>query len=549
MRFHILGMSHTKTTKEYSCCAFTQKVRVLCRMLTELGHTVYHYGVEGSDPICTEHVTVLSDEEFKKCHSYDWKTVPFDCNYQLPTHQEFLKNVIPAIRKRAEKNDFLLCTFGLAHKVIAEALPYLIAVESGIGYNDVFAKFKVFESYAWMHFQYGKMGMGMNPNFYDAVIPNYLEMENFPFVEKKEDFFLFLGRMNTKHKGASIADDACQAIGAKLYTAGQGDDPSLKAEHLGVLGIEEKAKWMGRAKALFCPTYYIEPFGTVSIEALACGTPVIATDFGAFTENIQQGVNGFRCRTMAEFVNAARNIDSIATEACRKSAERFSTQVVGKQYEDYFYRVLDVYIGKGFYAMPKDMPEIQKTAQYVDKGNPHLGGYTIGGDPATFYPELFDWLVDVKGVKSVIDVGCGEGHSLKYFKDKGCKVIGIDGIAQNDKLIFKHDYAKGIFRTDYEYDLAWVCEFVEHIEEKYIPNFLATLACAKMVLMTHGEPGQAGWHHVNNQTAEYWKAVMAAIGYSYNEELTKKTRELAAKNIDSYNHYRRSGMAFNRIKA
>jgi hypothetical protein len=47
MRFHILGIQHTKTTKEFSPCPFTQHTRLLCKMLTEAGHTVYHYGGEG----------------------------------------------------------------------------------------------------------------------------------------------------------------------------------------------------------------------------------------------------------------------------------------------------------------------------------------------------------------------------------------------------------------------------------------------------------------------------------------------------------------------
>jgi hypothetical protein len=145
----------------------------------------------------------------------------------------------------------------------------------------------------------------------------------------------------------------------------------------------------------------------------------------------------------------------------------------------------------------------------VDPERPHLGGYVVGGDAATFFPGLWDWLVDTWQVRSVIDVGCGEGHALKFFRDRGCCVIGIDGIEQDDRDVVTHDYATGpwsIYDEDgattrpdglTEFDLAWSCEFVEHVEERYVPNFLATFACARYVLMTHGEPGQPGWHHVN----------------------------------------------------
>ena len=54
---------------------------------------------------------------------------------------------------------------------------------------------------------------------------------------------------------------------------------------------------------------------------------------------------------------------------------------------------------------------------YIDSANPHLGGYIVGGDDATYYPHLWDWLVSARGVKSVVDVGCGEGHAARYFAD------------------------------------------------------------------------------------------------------------------------------------
>ena len=74
MRFHVLGLSHAKTHKYYSCDAFSQKVRLICKMLTELGHVVYHYGTAGSEVVCTEHIDVLSAKTFKEVHeSYDWK--------------------------------------------------------------------------------------------------------------------------------------------------------------------------------------------------------------------------------------------------------------------------------------------------------------------------------------------------------------------------------------------------------------------------------------------------------------------------------------------
>lgn len=177
----------------------------------------------------------------------------------------------------------------------------------------------------------------------------------------------------------------------------------------------------------------------------------------------------------------------------------------------------------------------------------HLGGYIIGGDEATYCPDLWKWLVEDYGVCSVIDVGCGEGHALNYFAELGCDVCGVDGVEQPDPRIIKHDYTKGKLGAkplQLHYDLCWSCEFVEHVEERYIPNFLETFACAELILMTHAEPGQLGYHHVNCQSASYWVGAMAGIGYALDEKLTAVTRELSLSNRSLYNHFARSGLAF-----
>ena len=182
---------------------------------------------------------------------------------------------------------------------------------------------------------------------------------------------------------------------------------------------------------------------------------------------------------------------------------------------------------------------------YIDDELPHLGGYIKGGDPWTWCPDLWAWFVDTHGVRSVIDIGCGEGHALRWFHEAQCLGIGIDGIPQKSECIVEWDYSKGPYEPTVDlwekgsYDLCWSCEFVEHVEEQHVPNFLATFKCASMVAMTHAEPGQPGWHHVNCQPATYWKGVLAAIGYRYAYEETMEARALARGT-----HFERSGMIF-----
>jgi SAM-dependent methyltransferase len=190
----------------------------------------------------------------------------------------------------------------------------------------------------------------------------------------------------------------------------------------------------------------------------------------------------------------------------------------------------------------------------------HLGGFHAAGDPATWFPDLWTWLVREQGVSSVIDVGCGAGHSLRYFADLGCRVIGVDGVPQDDPRIIEWDYTRGLLHSDDEFDLAWCCEFVEHVPEPYISGFLETFQAARTVLLTHAEPGQPGHHHVNCQPSGYWIDKLERAGFMFDGDLTLETRRQAFRNgfywVDGpcsetwwgfhLNHYVRSGLAFRR---
>ena len=129
-----------------------------------------------------------------------------------------------------------------------------MSVEFGVGYGGVFSQYKVFESYAWMHSIYA---MFKNPtlvdgNFYDAVIPGYLEPEMFPLQEKKEDYYLYVGRM-VDRKGLIVAQHVCKELGVKLIMAGPGNNPKIEyGEWVGPVGPEERAKLMGGAIAPIC---------------------------------------------------------------------------------------------------------------------------------------------------------------------------------------------------------------------------------------------------------------------------------------------------------
>lgn len=186
----------------------------------------------------------------------------------------------------------------------------------------------------------------------------------------------------------------------------------------------------------------------------------------------------------------------------------------------------------------------------------HLGGCILEGDIGTFAPQVWDRLIELYKPKTVIDVGCGAGYSLKYFLDKHLDGIGVEGfMTAVDKSPVKgnivvHDYTKGPFVAPSEFDLAWCCEFVEHVEARYMPNFMTTFTKCKYVAMTHAVPGQPGYHHVNCQEAKYWIDIFDQYGFDYLESESLILRKLLYNEDGSWkpngSHVRSTLMVFRR---
>ena len=362
-RFHLLGLVHLPVSERYMGCAFTQKIVKMSKMLLNLGHEVYLYGAESSDAPCTEFIQThtLSDirQEWGDGDNrfdigYDWKGWGFRHDFnktRTKTTLKFNDSAAVGINARKRDDDFLLLMQGVYQKPVADMVNLWLTTEPGIGYRGSYTRFRAFESSYLMNFTYGSEHpkKSINGHYWDRVIPNYFEAKDFPFVEKKEDYFFFIGRM-IRRKGVRTAAQTVEAIGGKLILAGQ-QDPSFdiktlpdSSEYIGYVDPEKRAELMGKAKGVFVPTTYLEAFGGVNVEAQLCGTPAITTNFGVFPETVVHGKTGFRCDVLQDFVNAALKVDELDPQEIRDHAERYLTDNVQWEFQKWWDDMYQLYL-------------------------------------------------------------------------------------------------------------------------------------------------------------------------------------------------------------
>jgi len=187
---------------------------------------------------------------------------------------------------------------------------------------------------------------------YAATIHHGIPIEEFPFDAEGSDDLLFFGRMHPD-KGAADAIRAAIATDHRLLMAGiiQDEDyyrrqvaPFIDGERIvfnGPVGGRARTRALGHAKALLHLIGFAEPFGLSVIEAMACGTPVIAYNKGSMPELIEHGVTGFLVDSFEEAVAAIGRVGEIDRHACRRAVEeRFTVERMADRYLSLYEKIL-----------------------------------------------------------------------------------------------------------------------------------------------------------------------------------------------------------------
>jgi glycosyltransferase involved in cell wall biosynthesis len=187
-----------------------------------------------------------------------------------------------------------------------------------------------------------------------GTVPNGIDATTYPYSDDKQGYVLFLGRI-CPDKGPHLAIDAARSAGRRIIVAGKCLEPSERAyfvseiqprlgpgvEFYGEADASAKRELLTNASCLVFPICWGEPFGMVMIEAMACGTPVVALRRGSVPEVIVDGRTGFVCETPEELPCAIARVGSLHPSECRTHVEdRFSTSLMVRRYEAVYRKVL-----------------------------------------------------------------------------------------------------------------------------------------------------------------------------------------------------------------
>ena len=185
-------------------------------------------------------------------------------------------------------------------------------------------------------------------------IPNGVDLQRLHPGPRKEGFALALGRI-CPEKGFHLALDAARAAGVPLRLGGEvfpypehqryfreEIEPRLDRlrRFLGPVGLERKRHLLATARCVVVPSQIAEACPLVALEALACGTPVVASPLGALPAIVDPGRTGFLVSTIPEMAEAIRRADTLDPAECRREAERrFSAEVMTARYLDLYHRL------------------------------------------------------------------------------------------------------------------------------------------------------------------------------------------------------------------
>jgi glycosyltransferase involved in cell wall biosynthesis len=366
----VIAPFHETLEAKNSCCAFSQKALKFSKMMQAQGYEVVEYANSPSESECAIKIPMLTREELDQLAGKRESTQFHGAKAIVgsPHWTEFDKRLKVALSERVKDGDIICHPFGRSHIDLPKLFPKQFHVETGIGYPDApFGCYRIFESYCWMAYHQGKHlyfdangrvlmkdslpVIGRSGSDYEWVVPNYFDLDEWKPSYAPGKYVLFFGRI-CSDKGMDIVKAIAEA-GVKVKVAGQGDMTPWKhpnLEYLGPILGKDRNELLANATCMLMPTRFVEPFGGSGVEAALCGSPLLSSDFGAFAETVDHGLTGYRCHTLADWLEGIKRAPELSRRlVAHRARQLYSLETCGKQYDRIFTQISDLK-GDGWYT-------------------------------------------------------------------------------------------------------------------------------------------------------------------------------------------------------
>lgn len=308
--------------------------------LVELGHEVTLFSAAGAQTRATE----------VDCRA---QALRLDSAPLKSDHASHL-SMLHRVREQADNFDILHFHIDLLHFPFFEtqASKTLTTLHGRLDIIDLPLAYHLWQAYPLVSISHDQRRPLPTANWY-GMIHHGLADTHYPFSAQPEGYLAFLGRIS-EEKGPERAIRLAIATGIPLKIAAKVDSadrayfhqviqPLLAhplIEFLGEIGDHEKSAFLGNARALLFPIDWPEPFGLVMIEAMACGTPVIAWNHGAVPEVVEHGRTGYIVESIDQAIQAIQAVGALDRKAVRAAFEqRFSSQTMARQYAALYARL------------------------------------------------------------------------------------------------------------------------------------------------------------------------------------------------------------------
>lgn len=276
----------------------------------------------------------------------DWKEVP----YYLVVHAA-------EVFERAEEFDIIHNHFGPFGLVFSRLVktPVVTTLHWDLSsikkWPDTYLALKKYKNNYFVSISRAQKNLAEISLSFVGTVYNGININDFEFNSRPQDYLAWLGRIDRK-KGILESIKIAKKLGMKLKIAGDIPLPSFFAreikpqidgkqiQYLGEIDHRQKVNFLKNALCLLNPITWNEPFGLVMPEAMVCGTPVIAFNYGSVPEVIRDGKTGFIVNDIEKMAEAVKKIDKIKRKDCRSWVEEnFSVEKMADGYEKIYYKI------------------------------------------------------------------------------------------------------------------------------------------------------------------------------------------------------------------